>query len=680
MGSPKGGSYQDLIEKKRTCSKPCSVESFRVNLLEKSFFQSLAKDTQSLLRNPGLLITTSIAVILLLLFIVFPIGAVLVKSFTITFPTVTISTLNNVSTKVDSEARVTQKIVASLKPVQGITHVEDKTDEKTSVIIVSFQKNWDDLKCLNDVKRTLDRNKGDLSQVVEKISITLGKKTVNSLDSYVDFFSKKYYNRALRNSLTLAVTSTIIIIFIAFIFAFLSLNGPPVVSTPLRIVGLLPLVAPPFIFSLSLILIGGKQGLITKALYSQYHIYGWPGVILAQVITFLPLGYLMIENVLRSLDPNLDEAASDMGATPVDILFRITIPLAAPGILKAALLVFICSIADFGNPMLIGGGLSFLATDAYLLWTSENNLEMAAVFCMFLVIPSMIVFVLHEYILKGKMYTTIGGKPQQAVKRKISGKIFYPMLGFATPVSLLIVVCFGMILLGAFTKILMVNHAFTLEHFKTPNGIRSLVYSLKFALGAALIAPIIGVTLSYILVRKRIPLKKVVESIALLGFAVPGTVMGVGYILFFNQPPLKLTGTFIIMILNEAFRNLSVGLEAGVSKLHQLDIAIEEAAIDMGASTFQTFIKIVLPLISSALIAGFIYTFMVGMIAVSAVIFLISPGNYLASIYILNVAEEGFLGMACAISTMLIVVVLACLGALKLLSKYSKTAVFARGY
>ena len=128
MGSPKGGSYQDLIEKKRTCSKPCSVESFRVNLLEKSFFQSLAKDTQSLLRNPGLLITTSIAVILLLLFIVFPIGAVLVKSFTITFPTVTISTLNNVSTKVDSEAMVTQKIVASLKPVQGITHVEDKTD------------------------------------------------------------------------------------------------------------------------------------------------------------------------------------------------------------------------------------------------------------------------------------------------------------------------------------------------------------------------------------------------------------------------------------------------------------------------------------------------------------------------------------------------------------------------
>jgi len=648
--------------------------------LNTSLFHDLLKDIRVFIRSPGLLATTSVALILLLLFIVFPIGAVLVKSFTVTYPTVTVSSQNKVSTRADSEKMVTQKILAALKPIKGVIDIEATTEEKSSLISVRFQKNWDDLRGLNDVKRTIGRNKEELDTVVESLTIKLGKKTINSLATYIDFFSKKYYNRALQNSLLLAVTSTSIIIFIAFIFAYLGLNGPPLVSAPLRIIGLLPLIAPPFIFSLSLILIGGRQGIVTKALHSQYNIYGWSGVIIAQVITFLPLGYLMIENVLRSLNPNLDEAASDMGATPVDILFKITIPLAAPGILKAALLVFICAIADFGNPMLIGGGKSFLATDAYLLWTSENNLEMAAVFCIFLIIPSMIVFIVHEYILKGKMYTTIGGKPQQTEKREVSPKIFYPMMGIATPVSLVIVLCFGMIFFGAFTKILMIDNSFTLEHFETPNGIRSLMASLKFALGAAIIAPIIGVTLSYVLVRKRIPLKSVLESIALLGFAVPGTVMGVGYILFFNSPPLKLTGTFIIMILNEAFRNLSVGLEAGVSKLHQVDIAIEEAAIDMGANTFQTFTRIVLPLISSALVAGFIYTFMVGMIAVSAVIFLISPGNYLASIYILNVAEEGFLGMACAISIMLIAVVLACLGALKLLSKYAKVAVFARGY
>jgi iron(III) transport system permease protein len=301
---------------------------------------------------------------------------------------------------------------------------------------------------------------------------------------------------------------------------------------------------------------------------------------------------------------------------------------------------------------------------------------MAAVFCVFLILPSMLMFIIHEFILKGKSYTTIGGKPQQGEERPISDKILYPMLAVLIPVSMVIIACFGMIFLGAFTKILMVNNTFTLDHFNSPNGIRALITSLKFALSAACIAPLLGVTLSYILIRKQIPFKRVLEFLSLLGFAVPGTVMGVGYILAFNTPPIKLTGTFLIMIINEAFRNLSVSLEAGSSKLHQIDVAIEEAALDMGASTMKTFLKVVLPLISSALLAGFIYTFMVGMIAVSAVIFLISPGNDLAALYILAVAEQGMLGMACAISIMLIAVVLLCLGALKLVGRYSQTEIY----
>jgi iron(III) transport system permease protein len=442
------------------------------------------------------------------------------------------------------------------------------------------------------------------------------------------------------------------------------------------VLGLVPLVAPPFIFSLSLILLGGRSGVIPKLFELDFNIYGWPGVIIAQVITFLPLAYLMIENVLRSLGNNMEDAAADMRAADYEILFKITIPLSYPGILKAALLVFLMAIADFGNPMIIGGNVHFLATDAYLYWVGENNLEMAAVFCVFLIIPSMLMFIIHEFILKGKSYTTIGGKPQQIEDRPIAPKILYPMIAIVGPVSLMVVACFGMIFLGAFTKILMIDNTFTLEHFNSPNGIRSLITSVKFALSAAFIAPLIGVTLSYIFVRKRVPFKRALEFLSLLGFAVPGTVMGVGYILAFNSPPIRLTGTFIIMIINEAFRNLSVSLEAGSSKLHQIDVAIEEAAVDMGASAFRIFFRIVLPLISSALVAGFIYTFMVGMIAVSAVIFLISPGNDLAALYILAVAEQGNLGMACAISIMLIMVVLACLVALKLVGRYTKTEIF----
>jgi iron(III) transport system permease protein len=643
---------------------------------QNNYLQDLTSDIRHFLRNPGLAAVTSLAVILILVFIVFPIGSVLLKSFTVSYPTVTVRCQNSVLNSVDSGELVTQPILAALKPIDGIEEIRETTDDDRSVFVLRFSKDWDDLRGLNDVKRALKKLKGILDPFVESINYELGRETIKSFGSYVEFFSKSYYYKALRNSLILAITTTGLIIPIAFCFAYLGLRGPIYIRGPLRVFGLLPLIAPPFIFALSLILIGGRMGILTKLLHLPFNLYGWPGVIIAQVITFLPLGYLMIENVLRSLGSSLDDAASDMGAGSADILFKITIPLTAPGILKAALLVFIMSIADFGNPMLIGGGVSFLATDAYLLWIGENNLEMAAVFCVFLILPSLIIFIVHEYFLKGRAYTTIGGKPQQGEMRRISPKIFYPMMSIVTPVSLMIVLCFGMIFLGAFTKIIMIDNSFTLEHFQSPSGFRSLMTSLKFSFGAALIAPVIGVILSYILVRKRIPLKRVVETMALLGFAVPGTVMGVGYILSFNSPPLRLTGTFVILIINEAFRNLSVSLEAGVGKLHQIDIAIEEAAIDMGASSFRTFTRIVLPLISSALAAGFVYTFMVGMIAVSAVIFLISPGNNLASLYILAVAEEGFLGMACAISVMLIVVVMACLGGLKLLSHYTKTTIF----
>jgi iron(III) transport system permease protein len=326
--------------------------------------------------------------------------------------------------------------------------------------------------------------------------------------------------------------------------------------------------------------------------------------------------------------------------------------------------------------MLIGGGESFLATDVYVLWVSENNLEMAAVFCVFLVLPSMTVFIIHELFLKGKKYTTIGGRPQQSEKKNVSPKIIYPMVFIAGFASLSIISCFSIIFVGAFTKVFMVDHTFTLKHFNNPIGIRCLMTSFKFALSSACITPVIGISLSYILVRRRIPLKKVLEFLSLLGFSVPGPVMGVGYILSFNSPPLRLTGTFLILVLNEAFRNLSVSLEAGVSKLHQIDIGIEEAAVDMGANSFQTLVKIVFPLIGSALAAGFIYTFMVAMITVSAVIFLVSPGTNLASIYILSNAELGDLGTACAVAVMLIVVVMASLGALKLLTKYTRTAFF----
>ena len=361
-----------------------------------TYFTKLTEDARRFFRSPGLVAVTTVAVILILLFIVFPIGSVLEKSFTVGYPTVTIRIHHHISSTDNPEEQLIHPVLAVLTPLPGLIKLQVVIeDPQTISILLRFEKNWDDLKGINDSKRAIRAIEGNIAPYIDQIKYKLGKKRVPSLETYQDFFGHSFYWHSLRNSIILAVVSTTIIIIIAFCFSFLGLRGPRRFRGPLRVIGLIPLVAPPFIFSLSLILLGGRSGVITKLFDLDFNLYGWPGVILAQVITFLPLGYLMIENVLRSLGTNMEDAAMDMRASDYDILFKITIPLSFPGILKAALLVFLMSIADFGNPMLISGNVHFLATDAYLYWISENNLEMAAVFCVFLIITSMLMFVIH---------------------------------------------------------------------------------------------------------------------------------------------------------------------------------------------------------------------------------------------------------------------------------------------
>jgi iron(III) transport system permease protein len=297
---------------------------------------------------------------------------------------------------------------------------------------------------------------------------------------------------------------------------------------------------------------------------------------------------------------------------------------------------------------------------------------MAAVFCVFLIIPGIIIFTVHKYYLSGRVYTAIQSRPGGSTHRAISSPLLNALLFFATPLVIIIILCFGIIAFGAFTKLVMVNNAFTLEHFFKDMGLRAMGSSIIFALNAAAIATALGITLSYLLIRKQIPVAGILEFISLIGFAVPGVVMGIGYLLVFNSPPLALTGTLLIMILNEGFRNLAVGVEAGIGKLQQIDITLEDAARDMGAGRIKTFFSIILPLMHGAIITSFVYTFMVSMVTVSAVIFLISPGKQLASVYILSVAEQGEMGSACAMSMMLILLTMACLGLLKIIALFSK--------
>ena len=471
--------------------------------------------------------------------------------------------------------------------------------------------------------------------------------------NYIQFFVKKFHYKALVNSLILAVITTLATTFLSFVFAFMVSRGLKAFRGFFRIMAIIPFVTPPFVFALALIILGGRQGLIPRFFDINFTLFGWPGIILAQVLHFIPLCFIMIDNVMASLNPNLDEAASNLGASQMRTLATVIIPLCFPGIFKAALMVFILSLADFGNQALIGGGISFLAVEAYLLVIGQYNLEMASVYCVMLLIPTLIIYIIQIYIIKENKYITVGGAPGLKEEKSVQPIIQIPMFIICFICSLTILIIFAVVIGGAFTKIIGTNHSLTLNHFSITGNLFVLKNSVIMSLYASIIGAIAGTILAYILVRKPIPGREILEFVSISGFAVPGTVIGIGFILAFNQPPLQLTGTMAIIVLSCISRTVAVSVEAGIAKLYQIDKSIEEASRNMGAGSIYTFVTIILPLMFSAFFGSLIYNFIHAMNTLSAVIFLTPPRLMLAPISIFSLAVEGRIGQACAISIFL---------------------------
>ena len=486
---------------------------------------------------------------------------------------------------------------------------------------------------------------------------------------YVEFFSYNFYYWSLINTLILGFAVMALLLIVGFSFAYLTTRGPLWLRKPLKICALLPLAAPPYIFSISLITLFGRNGLVNNLLNMEINIYSWTGLILAQCLAFLPLSFMMIENVLNSLNPSLEETASDMGASEVRIVRSITVPLAAPGLLKAALLVFVMTIAEFGNPAILGGRTPFLAVDTYLAITGEGDFNMASVLSVVLITPCVLIFILHNYVLRGRGYATITGKGMAAEPKPIAPVIKIPFMIISISVAAMVLMSFGVLLLGSFVKIVGVDNTFVIDHVLNTQSNVAIWNSIKVSLGAGLVGAIVGTLLAYVIMRGKFPGKQFMEMLALSGFALPGTVIGVGYIMAFNSPPFLLTGTIWIIILNCVFRFLAVGVEAGISKLHQISIEIEEASADLGADFITIFFKVVLPIMFSAFVAGFIYTFMTTMMSLSSVIFLVTPGFDLASVYIYLTAQLGELGLASATTIKLIAIVAISLGILQVVAK-----------
>jgi len=482
-----------------------------------------------------------------------------------------------------------------------------------------------------------------------------------SFDAYLRAFTSEENFKALSHSLTLGAASGILSTAIGFLFAYSAAYVHMRWKRLFNLIAMLPIVSPPFAIALSIILLFGSRGLISYTLLGlqDVNIYGFRGLLFAQTLSYFPIAYLLLNGVLGSIDPSIEEAARNMGASRGKTFLHVTLPLCLPGIANAFLLVFIKSVADFGNPITIGGNYQTLATQIYYQAIGNYDMQGGAAVAILLLLISIGLFALSKLWVEKKTFVTITGKAARGRVLIDEKHIAAPINAGCYFISFIVIGLYILIPLVSFVKLWGINYTFTLEHYRYAFGIgmKSLRDSTLMAALATPVTGILAMVIAFLTVRKRFVGRKAMELISMLGMTVPGTVMGIGYVLSFNTPPLVLTGTMLIIVLSYVFRYLPVGVQSGVTSLKQIDPSIEEAAADLGANSFTTFTTVTLPLIKTAFFGGLVYTFVKSMTSISAVIFLVSARYKLLTVSILDQVDSGKFGVASALSTMLIVVV-----------------------
>lgn len=501
-----------------------------------------------------------------------------------------------------------------------------------------------------------------LLPIFNVIKVGFMKDGALSVENARVILSTRNYRQTFYNSLLLGVVVAVAATLTGYLFAFSITRTAMRGKRFFKLMATLPIISPPFILSLSIIFLFGKQGLITRQLLGivNSYVYGMPSLVLVQVLSFFPVAYLTLSGILSSIDGSVEDAARSMGASRWKVFRTVTLPLSLPGIISALLLVFIQSLEDFSNPAVIGGDFSTLSVEAYRIITGMFDMNQGAMMAVLLLIPTVFAYLLNKYWVSKKSFVTVTGKPTQE-RRLIDEKhITRPLFALCMLVSAVIILFYGTVLVGAFVKTWGRNYAFTLRHFENAinYGMTALKNSVKLAAWSAPIGGLLGMAIAYLTVRVRFPLKKVMEVSSVLAFAIPGTVLGIGYVLSFNTRPLLLTGTAFIIVAVFVFRNMPVAIESGTSTLLQIDTAIDEASTILGAGRGHTFSRISLPLLRNAFFSGLVFSFVRGMTAVSAVIFVVSPRWNLATSKIFSLFESAKYSDAAAYVVIMIGIIL----------------------
>ena len=485
-----------------------------------------------------------------------------------------------------------------------------------------------------------------------------------SFVNWLQFFSKKYYLRAFTNSMFVAIATTFFSMVLGIPLAFFTVRYRIFGSTFLTTLSVLALLSPTFIGAYSWITMLGKNGFLRTLFQSVGvnlpQIYGPLGIILADSLQYYPFISLMTAGALMTIDRSLEEASENLGARPTRIFFDVTLPMVIPSVTGGALIVFMMSLSNFGTPMIIGGNYLVLPTLAYNLFTSEisETPGMASTVSIILMLCASIVIVLQQWLATRRKYASM--LVNRPVVKKLKGLRSVLAHGLCYGIVFLSTLPLAVIVYYSFRKTSgpVFQPGFSLSSYRQIffDVPKTVTNSFLYSLAAVLLIAGVGTLLGFVIARKKSAVVRTLDSLLMIPYIVPGTVLGIGFIVAFNKPPIYLTGTSVIIILTYFIRRLPYSVRSAASILKQIDPALEEAGINLGSPPGRTFRTITLPLMQGGIISGAIMSWVTSMNELSASILLYVGQTMTMPIKIYLLVVDGFFGTASAMSTILLFV------------------------
>jgi len=481
------------------------------------------------------------------------------------------------------------------------------------------------------------------------------------LDNYIFYFTEPKFIAIVTNSFAVSIASTVVTLILAYGFAYALHRSAIPYKKLWMLIAMLPLFAPSLVQALGFILVLGRNGVINRVFGTEIDIYGFWGIFLSNTLYALPHAILMLSAALAVADARLYESARMLGGSSWRIFWTVTLPATRYGVMSTVFVVFTIVITDFGNPMVIGGDYGVLATEIYNQVSGQANFSLGAVIGMLLLIPAAIAVIVERYIARRQTAAITEGSVPLTVRR--NPRFDAAMLAFVVLICLSVMVIIGMVVFASFVRLWPYNMSLTLNNYDVDvqGGYAPLWTSIWMSCLAAAIGVVMVTVAAYVIQKLENPFTRFLYFLAILPAAVPGMVLGLGYIFAFNDPinPVYLIyGTVLMLAINTVYHYHAQGFLIATTSLKQISSTFDEASAMLGGSFLFTMRKITLPIIWPTLISLGVFFFMRAMVTLAAVIFLVSPGNNLAAVSVLLLDDAGETTQAAAFSTLIMAVVI----------------------